>query len=44
MANPDALTYNEGQRTNRFTTGMSGRTRLAIDRELSYAVYYQRTG
>jgi len=44
MANPDALTYNEGQRTNRFTTGMSGRTRLAIDRELSYAVYYRRTG
>jgi iron complex outermembrane receptor protein len=44
MANPDALTYNEGQRTNRFTIGMSGRTRWAIDRELSYAVYYRRTG
>jgi iron complex outermembrane recepter protein len=44
MANPDALTYNEGQRTNRFTVGMSGHTKWAIDREVSYALYYRRTG
>ncbi len=44
MANPDALTYNEGQRTNRATAGMSGLTKLPGDQELSYAAYYRRTG
>ncbi|HEY3382496.1 MAG TPA: TonB-dependent receptor [Vicinamibacterales bacterium] len=44
MANPDALTYNEGQRTNRFTTGLSGQTKIADGHEVSYAVYYRRTG
>ncbi len=44
QANPDALKYNEGQRTDRFTTGMSGRTQFAAGRELSYAVYYRHTG
>jgi iron complex outermembrane recepter protein len=42
--NPDALTYNEGQRTNRFTTGMSGQTRMGARTDLSYAAYYRRTG
>lgn len=44
QANPDALTYNEGQRTNRITAGMSGQTDLGNGRDLSYAVYYRRTG
>jgi iron complex outermembrane receptor protein len=44
QANPDALTYNEGQRTNRLTVGMSGQTRLAGDSGLSYAFYFRRTG
>jgi len=43
QANPDALKYNEGQQTDRFTTGMSGRTQFAAGRELSYAVYYRHT-
>jgi iron complex outermembrane recepter protein len=42
--NPDALTYNEGQRTNRFTTGLSGQTRIGERSDLSYAAYYRRTG
>ncbi len=44
QANPDALTYNEGQRTNRMTVGMSGQTQLASDSALTYAIYYRRTG
>jgi iron complex outermembrane receptor protein len=44
QANPDALTYNEGQRTNRMTVGMSGQTELASDSALTYSVYYRRTG
>jgi iron complex outermembrane recepter protein len=44
QANPDALTYNEGQRTNRLTAGMSGQTRLTSDSELTYAAYFRRTG
>jgi iron complex outermembrane recepter protein len=42
--NPDALTYNEGQRTNRFTTGMSGQTKVGARADLAYAAYYRRTG
>jgi iron complex outermembrane recepter protein len=42
--NPDALTYNEGQRTNRFTIGMSGQTRIGVRGDVSYAAYYRRTG
>ena len=44
QANPDALTFNEGQRTNRMTVGMSGSTQLASDSALTYSVYYRRTG
>ena len=44
MANPDALTYNEYQRTRRVTTGVSGTTRLRNDQELGYAIYYRNTG
>jgi iron complex outermembrane recepter protein len=43
QANPDALTYNEGQRTNRFTTGVSGQTKVGDRADLSYAAYYRRT-
>jgi iron complex outermembrane recepter protein len=42
--NPDAVTYNEGQRTNRFTTGMSGQTKVGARADLAYAAYYRRTG
>ena len=44
QANPDALTYNEYQRTRRITAGVSGQTVLAPNQDLSYAVYYRNTG
>lgn len=44
QANPDALTYNEGQRTNRLTVGMSGQTQLASNGAFTYSVYFRRTG
>jgi iron complex outermembrane receptor protein len=44
MANPDAITYNEYQRTNRFTTGMTGRTELTDNQQLTFDAYYRRTG
>jgi iron complex outermembrane receptor protein len=43
MANPDSLTYNEYQRTNRTTTGFTGRTSLTPNQDLSYSVYYRHT-
>jgi iron complex outermembrane receptor protein len=43
QANPDALTYNEYQRTNRITTGVSGKTKLAPNQDLSFALFYRRT-
>jgi iron complex outermembrane receptor protein len=43
MANPDALIYNEYQRTRRVTTGVSGTTRLDGDQEVGYALYYRNT-
>jgi iron complex outermembrane receptor protein len=43
MANPDSLTYNEYQRTSRFTMGMSGRTQLADNQDLTFDAYYRRT-
>jgi len=43
QANPDALTYNEYQNTNRITMGVTGKTRLAPDQDLSFAAYYRRT-
>jgi iron complex outermembrane receptor protein len=44
QANPDALTFNEYQRTRRFTTGLSGKTQLAANQDLSFVFYYRRTG
>ncbi len=43
QANPDALTYNEYQRTNRLTAGVSGRTDLGANQDLSFTVFYRRT-
>ena len=43
MANPDAITYNEYQRTNRMTMGVTGKTQLADNQDLTFDVYYRRT-
>lgn len=43
MANPDSITYNEYQRTNRMTMGVTGRTQLADNEDLTFDVYYRRT-
>ncbi|MCX6552531.1 MAG: TonB-dependent receptor [Acidobacteria bacterium] len=43
MANPDALTYNEYQRTNRATTGVSGRWTLTQNQELLFSGYMRYT-
>jgi iron complex outermembrane receptor protein len=43
QANPDALTYNEYQNTNRITMGVTGQTKVAPDQDLSFAAYYRRT-
>jgi iron complex outermembrane receptor protein len=43
MANPDALTYNEYQRTHRATAGLTGRTSLSPNQDLSYSIYYRHT-
>jgi iron complex outermembrane receptor protein len=44
MANPDSITFNEYQRTRRLTAGVTGKTRLADNQDLSYVVFYRRTG
>jgi iron complex outermembrane receptor protein len=44
QANPDAVTWNEYQRTRRITAGVSGTTILAPNQSLNYAVYYRNTG
>jgi iron complex outermembrane receptor protein len=43
MANPDAITYNEYQRTNRMTMGLVGKTQLADNQDLTFDLYYRRT-
>lgn len=43
MANPDALTYNEYQRTQRATAGFTGRTSITPNQDLSFSVYYRHT-
>jgi iron complex outermembrane receptor protein len=40
QANPDALTYNEYQRTNRMTAGVTGRTSLGSGKDLSRRTTY----
>ncbi len=41
--NPDALTYNEYQRTRRGTVGLSGVTQVGKDQDFTYSVYYRDT-
>jgi iron complex outermembrane recepter protein len=43
QANPDALTYNEYQKTRRGTAGLVGRFGLAPGQELSFAAYLRET-
>jgi iron complex outermembrane receptor protein len=43
QANPDALTYNEYQRTRRGTVGVSGVTQLGSRSDLTYSLYYRDT-
>jgi iron complex outermembrane recepter protein len=44
QANPDALTYNEFQRTRRATFGVNGRITLAANQDVTFSTYYRRTG
>jgi iron complex outermembrane receptor protein len=41
--NPDALTFNEYQRTARATTGLTGQFRVADNQEISFSAYYRNT-
>ena len=43
MANPDALTFNEFQRTRRATTGVSGQWSVAKNQDLLFSVYMRHT-
>jgi iron complex outermembrane receptor protein len=43
QANPDALTYNEYQKTRRATLGLVGQVGLATNQNLSFSVYYRHT-
>jgi iron complex outermembrane recepter protein len=43
QANPDALTFNEYQRTRRVTTGLAGQFRVSENQDLSFSVYYRNT-
>ncbi len=44
IANPDALTYNEYQRTLRLTTGLTGQWAASEQQRLSFTFYARRTG
>jgi iron complex outermembrane receptor protein len=41
--NPDALTFNEYQRTRRVTAGLTGQFQIQEDQDLSFSVYYRNT-
>ncbi len=43
QANPDALTFNEYQRTRRVTLGLTGEFQPAANQDLSFSVYYRNT-
>ncbi len=43
MANPDALIYNEYQRTGRITSGLVGEIGLGDNQKLSFSLYYRHT-
>lgn len=41
--NPDALTFNEYQRTRRVTSGLAGQFKIADNQDFSFSVYYRNT-
>jgi iron complex outermembrane recepter protein len=41
--NPDALTFNEYQRTRRITTGLTGEFKIAGNQDLSFSMYYRNS-
>jgi iron complex outermembrane receptor protein len=41
--NPDALTFNEYQRTRRATSGIVGQFKLAGNQDLSFSIYYRNS-
>lgn len=41
--NPDAVTFNEFQRTRRVTTGLTGQFQPARNQDFSFSVYYRNT-
>ena len=43
LANPDALTFNEYQKTRRFTGGVVGRARISESQDLSFTAYLRNT-
>lgn len=43
MANPDALTFNEYQRTRRGTLGMTGKLDVTAGQDLAFALYYRNS-
>lgn len=43
MANPDALTFNEYQHTNRVTTGVSGQWAAARNQDVLFSLYMRHT-
>ncbi len=44
MANPDALTFNEYQKTIRFTAGVNGQWAASEKQRISFTFYARRTG
>jgi iron complex outermembrane receptor protein len=43
QANPDALTFNEFQRTRRITAGITGQFPVAPNQDFSFSLYYRNT-
>lgn len=43
MANPDALTYNEYQKTRRATGGVTGQVGIAANQDVAFSLYYRNT-
>jgi iron complex outermembrane recepter protein len=43
MANPDALTYNEYQQTDRFTSGVNGQWTVGGNQDVMFSVYMRHT-
>ena len=43
MANPDALLYNEYQKTRRFTVGLTGEIDLRENQNFTFSLFYRKT-